>query len=203
MVGVQAARGGQAGVQLRPSPDQVVASHQVRLSGPSTVRQCCDRRQGLHQAARRAGLDPDEVIVEVTLPVLNAQGGESGLAQLLKDERRPSAIFCVNDMVAVGVLRGLEERGIAAPGEMSVVGYDDVEFASLLSPALTSIRMPKQQLGRAAAELLVTDFRGDTDHWHQEIVFQPELVVRASTSPPDPSGPRETRRTAQGGQRRP
>ncbi|MGN9787970.1 LacI family DNA-binding transcriptional regulator [Nonomuraea sp. ZG12] len=158
------------------------------LNGPSTVRQCADRREGLHRAARRAGLDPDEAISEITLSVLNAQGGEAGLAQLLDDERRPSAIFCINDMVAVGVLRDLEKRGIAAPGEMSVVGYDDVEFAALLSPALTSIRMPKQQLGQAAAELLVTDFRADDNHWHQEIVFQPELIIRASTAPPPISG---------------
>lgn len=96
----------------------------------------------------------------------------------------PTALFCMNDMVALGALRNLEQRGVTVPGEMAVVGYDDVEFAALLSPSLTSIRQPKQQLGRAAAELLLTDARGEAGHWHQEIVFQPELVVRASSSAP-------------------
>ncbi|WP_228648169.1 LacI family DNA-binding transcriptional regulator [Microtetraspora sp. AC03309] len=151
------------------------------LNGPSIVRQCSDRRQGLFRAIRDAGLDPEDVVTEVSLPALTAQGGETGLDELLA-RTRPTALFCVNDMVALGALRGLERRGIAVPDEMAVMGYDDVEFAALLSPSLTSVRQPKHQLGQAAAELLLTDSRGDANHWHQEIVFQPELVVRASTS---------------------
>ncbi|NUR25780.1 MAG: substrate-binding domain-containing protein, partial [Catenulispora sp.] len=94
----------------------------------------------------------------------------------------PSALFCVNDMVALGALRDLERRGVSVPGDMAVMGYDDVEFAAVLSPSLTSVRQPKQQLGQTAAELLLTDARGEPDHRHQEIVFQPSLVVRASTA---------------------
>ncbi|ACZ89265.1 LacI family DNA-binding transcriptional regulator [Streptosporangium roseum] len=155
------------------------------LNGPLVIRQCRDRREGLLRAVRNAGLVPDEVVTEITLPVLNAAGGEAGLDELLAMAGPPpTALFCMNDMVALGALRNLEQRGVTVPGEMAVVGYDDVEFAALLSPSLTSIRQPKQQLGRAAAELLLTDARGEAGHWHQEIVFQPELVVRASSSAP-------------------
>ncbi|MEO3790685.1 LacI family DNA-binding transcriptional regulator [Nonomuraea sp. B10E15] len=150
------------------------------LNGPSIVRQCADRRQGLDNAVRAAGLDPGEVITEVTLPALTPREGEAALARLPLREG-PTALFCVNDTVALGALRGLEQRGIGVPHDMAVMGYDDVEFAAALSPSLTSIRQPKHQLGHAAAELLLTDARGDPGHWHQEIVFQPELIVRAST----------------------
>ncbi|GAA2207326.1 LacI family DNA-binding transcriptional regulator [Nonomuraea monospora] len=152
------------------------------LNGPSIVRQCADRREGLHKAVRAAGLDPDEVITEITLPALTPHEGEAALQRLSLGRKGPTALFCVNDTVALGALRGLESRGIGVPRDMAVMGYDDVEFAALLSPSLTSIRQPKQQLGQAAAELLLTDSRGDANHWHQEIVFQPSLMVRASTT---------------------
>ncbi|MEV1175706.1 substrate-binding domain-containing protein [Nonomuraea sp. NPDC049784] len=130
------------------------------------------------KVVRTAGLDPDEVIIELTLPALTPSEGEAALERLSL-RKGPTALFCVNDTVALG---GLERRGITVPHDMAVMGYDDVEFAALLSPSLTAVRQPKHQLGQAAAELLLTDARGDAGHWHQEIVFQPELMVRASTS---------------------
>jgi len=94
---------------------------------------------------------------------------------------RPTAVVCVNDQVAFAVLRTLAERGIRVPRDVSVVGYDDVDFAEMLSPALTSIRQPKYELGRAAAELLIAETI-DPGHCHGDIRFEPELVERQSTT---------------------
>ena len=86
----------------------------------------------------------------------------------------------MNDTVALDVLRGLESAGVRVPADMSVVGYDDLQFAARLSPPLTTVAQPTYQLGYAAADLLLDEAR--SDHTHREILFQPSLVVRSSTA---------------------
>lgn len=153
------------------------------VNGPISIRQCAERRKGARTAVRQAGLPYRDVLVEVGNPTLNADGGEAAVAALLAGEHRPTAIFCVNDVTALGVLRGLRRRGLSVPGDMAVVGYDDVEFAGLLATPLTSVRQPKYQLGRAAADLLLAEAAaGVRDHRHEQLRFQPELVVRASST---------------------
>jgi LacI family transcriptional regulator len=150
------------------------------INGPRATRQCADRRRGLRKAVRAAGLDPDKVIQEVTTQTLNADGGERALYTLLDSAApRPSALFCANDVTALGALRGLQRREVSVPGDMAVVGYDDVEFAAMLSTPLTSVRQPKYQLGQAAADLLLAE----PHTHHQQQLFHPELVVRESSEP--------------------
>ena len=103
------------------------------------------------------------------------------MEKLLRGKAKPTAVFCANDLLALGLMRGLIKRGIAIPGEMAIVGYDDVEFASVLATPLTSIRQPKYELGRTAAELLLEEAAHPTTHQHKHIVYQPELIVREST----------------------
>lgn len=149
------------------------------LNGPLSIRQCAERREGGLRAVRKAGLDPAAVIEEVTVRALNADGGEKGLQELAA-ERLPSAVFCVNDLTALGVLRALRAQGKAIPQDAAVVGYDDVEFAAMLTTPLTSVRQPMYELGRAATELLLQE-AADPSHCHEHIRFTPELVVRASS----------------------
>jgi LacI family transcriptional regulator len=78
-------------------------------------------------------------------------------------------------------MRGLIKHGISIPGDMALVGYDDVEFASVLSTPLTSIRQPKYELGRTAAELLLDEANNPISHQHKHIMYQPELIVRESS----------------------
>jgi LacI family transcriptional regulator len=92
-------------------------------------------------------------------------------------------VFCANDMLALGLLRGLSQAGVSVPGDLAVVGYDDIEFAADAAVPLTSVRQPKYQLGRAAAELLLDEADRPAEHEHRRIVFTPELVVRASSGP--------------------
>jgi LacI family transcriptional regulator len=102
--------------------------------------------------------------------------------QVLAAVRRPTAVVCLNDTAALGLLDGLHAAGIRVPADISVVGYDDLPFARRLAPPLTTVSQPKYQLGHTAAELLLDEPR--PGHAHREVRFQPTLVVRASTARP-------------------
>jgi LacI family transcriptional regulator len=152
------------------------------INGPLHLAQCQARRRGMRRAARMAGLDADESVLEYTIDPLTAFGQvEPIVDSFLELDERPTAAVCVNDQVALTVLRFLAERGIRVPRDISVVGYDDVEFAAMLSPSLTSIRLPKYELGRAAAELLIAE-TADPHHRHTDICFDAELIARQSTT---------------------
>jgi LacI family transcriptional regulator len=120
---------------------------------------------------------------EITVTALAVDYGEKAVSALLAEEPRPTAVMCANDLLALGVLRGLAAHGVSVPGEIAVMGYDDVTFASMLSPALTSIRQPKYELGATAAELFLEEALG-SEHEHRSVRFEPELIVRASSGSP-------------------
>ncbi len=151
------------------------------VNGPVAIRQCADRRRGAYRAVEKAGLDPAAVLTEVTVPAMNAQAGSAAAGELLGGERKPTAVFCTNDMLALGLLRRLSLAGVTVPGDLAVVGYDDIEFAADAAVPLTSVRQPKYQLGRAAAELLLDEADRPDEHEHRRFVFKPELVARASS----------------------
>ena len=151
------------------------------VHGPLSIRQCADRRRGMLRAVRAAGLDPEQVVVDITTPALKTREGEESVEKLLRARIKPTAVFCANDLLALGVMRGLTRQGISIPQDVALVGYDDVEFASMLSTPLTSIRQPKYELGRTAAELLLDETSNPTSHQHKHIVYQPELIVRESS----------------------
>ncbi|GAA3091177.1 substrate-binding domain-containing protein [Nonomuraea salmonea] len=137
----------------------------------------------MRRAFVKAGLDPDQGVLEVRVPSPDITvTAAAALEDVLGAADPPTAIVCLNDTAALGVIGGLRERGIAVPGEMSVVGYDDVAFAAQLAPPLTTVWQPKRELGRVAAELLLDESR--PGHRHQKLVYRPRLVVRDSTAPP-------------------
>ena len=151
------------------------------VHGPLSIRQCADRRRGVLRAVRAASLEPDQVLVDITTAAQNAREGEESIVRLLHARIKPTAVFCANDLLALGLMRGLMKHGLSIPKDIALVGYDDVEFASVLSTPLTSIRQPKYALGRTAAEMLIDEANHPTSHQHQHVVYQPELIVRESS----------------------
>nr|WP_298457930.1 LacI family DNA-binding transcriptional regulator [uncultured Cellulomonas sp.] len=149
------------------------------INGPATIQQCVDRRAGALRALDEAGLGAS-ALVEVEVPALNADGGEAGVTELLVGGTAPTALFCVNDLTALGAMRTLRAHGLSIPDDMAVVGYDDVNFASMLTTPLTSVRQPTHRLGEVAADLLLRG-AGPDGAPAQHVQFQPELVVRASS----------------------
>ncbi|HEV2580104.1 MAG TPA: LacI family DNA-binding transcriptional regulator [Ktedonobacteraceae bacterium] len=105
--------------------------------------------------------------------------GQASLQHFL--DNRVTAIFCYNDMAAVGLLMACRERGIDVPGQLSVVGFDDIKLASYVSPALTTVRQPKLELGRLATEVMLDLLHNRPGKNH---LLQPELITRASTALP-------------------
>lgn len=136
----------------------------------------------MRRAAKAVGLAASDAILEYTIdPITAFEQADAAVESFLGEPDRPTAVVCVNDQVAFRVLGALSDRRVRVPRDVSVVGCDDVEFAAMLSPALTSIRQPKYELGRAAAELLIEE-TVDPQHRHGDIRFEPELIERQSTT---------------------
>ena len=151
------------------------------VGGPNTIGQVIDRRDGARSALRKAG-KPPENLIELTTGALTVAEGRGAGQRLagLPAARRPTAAFCANDLLALGLLQQCVSLGLRVPEDLAIVGYDDIEFAEAAAVPLTSVRQPRQLLGRTAAELLL-DESSNPDHEHQRVTFTPELVVRTST----------------------
>ena len=146
------------------------------INGPDTLRPCRERAEGARQAIAEIGLDPANVLVSTRVDLLSSDSGQRGMANLL-DQAPITAVFCVNDFLAMGALRELRTRGLAVPRDMAVVGYDDIVFAREMMVPLTSVHQPMHDLGRTAAEMLL-----HPDTHPQQVTFQPQLVVRQSST---------------------
>jgi LacI family transcriptional regulator len=155
------------------------------VGGPMSIRQVSDRLLGARKAIVSAGGQEDDLLVLETTGLNINQGKEAG-ARLagVPAARRPTAVFCANDLLALGLLQQALHLNIEVPGDLAIVGYDDIEFAGAAAIPLTSIRQPRDLLGRTAAKLLLQEASGNPDHVHEQIEFAPELVVRASTRRP-------------------
>ncbi|MFI8287849.1 LacI family DNA-binding transcriptional regulator [Streptomyces sp. NPDC085614] len=151
------------------------------VSGPPYLQQVQDRRAGALAAIEEAGLPP-QALQEIPAERLDVAAGRDAGSRLLGLSNRPTAVFCANDLLALGVLQTMYSVGINVPDDMAIVGYDDIEFAAAATVPLTSVRQPAQKMGAIAAKLLLeeTGDQGDA-HEHQHIVLQPELVVRKSS----------------------
>lgn len=107
-------------------------------------------------------------------------GGRNSIKQLLKQDLPPSAVFCSNDYIALGAIKGARETGLSLPEELSIVGFDDMPTASYMVPALTTIRQPAYEMGRRACELLLQKMENpDKPEQH---MLETKLVVRESTA---------------------
>jgi len=153
------------------------------VGGPLSLGQVRDRLHGARDAWASAGRPADDLTVIATDSLDVASGREAGerLAGM-SARRRPTAAFCANDLVALGLLQHAIGSGTAVPEQLAIVGYDDIEFAAAAAVPLTSVRQPRRELGRAAAELLL-DEATNPDHEHRQVTFTPELVARRSTRP--------------------
>ena len=115
--------------------------------------------------------------------MLNVSAGQAAGASIaqLPVPDRPTAVFCANDLIALGLLQEMTWHRIRVPDEVAIIGYDDIEFAAAAAVPLSSIRQPRQELGRTAAQLLMAEALGDDTHRHRQVIFEPELVVRQSS----------------------
>ncbi len=138
------------------------------------------RIEGVRDALAAAGLAFEKS--SVTEQVLNVNGGRAGLRDLMSSKRPPTAIFCGNDLLAVGALLEAQRMGFQVPEDLSICGIDDHELAEAIIPGLTTIRLPTPDLGRFAANSVMAAIAGETVASQTLLPF--ELIVRGSTSHP-------------------
>ncbi|MEE1751636.1 LacI family DNA-binding transcriptional regulator [Streptomyces sp. SP18CS02] len=130
-------------------------------------------------AARSEGRELTDEHVERSM--FSLEGGQAAATRLL--DRGFTGIICASDPLALGAVRAARRRGLAVPGDVSVVGYDDSAFMNCTEPPLTTVRQPIEAMGRAAVELLSVQIQGGSVP-PGELLFEPELVVRGSTARP-------------------
>ncbi len=130
-------------------------------------------------ALRRASLGPDRALI--FRDSISIEGGQQAGARLLALAERPTAAICHSDVMAIGVLQACRERGVHVPRDLSVVGWDDVPYARLVAPALTTVRVPRYDLGQAAARTLLDLIAGRPTGAARPLRL--ELILRQSAGP--------------------
>lgn len=129
--------------------------------------------------ARLLGTPAEKLDELVALSLFTVEGGVAAASRLL--DRDVTGIVCGSDLMALGAIRAARQRGLAVPGDVSVVGYDDSPLIAFTDPPLTTVRQPVASMAVAAVRALVDEIRGQGAP-HSEYVFRPELVVRSSTA---------------------
>lgn len=150
------------------------------IGGPASTNTAQLRLAGFQRALAEAGVSvADDHIVNSDFTSL---GGYGAAAQLL-DGARPTAIFAGNDMIGIGVLRAAAERNICVPGELSVIGFDDIQLSRYVFPALTTVGQSIRELGESAAALLLSRIAQPLRGAPEQRIVAPKIVLRESTAP--------------------
>ena len=151
------------------------------IAGPASTRPGADRLLGYRAECERLGLATPEGYEQEG--DFYPESGSAAMQALLALDRPPTGIFAASDLMALGAMRAAQERGLRVPGDISIVGFDDIQLASLLHPSLTTVRQEKAGLGVAAADALLRML--DRPESSPAVVSMPvELVVRESTGRP-------------------
>jgi LacI family transcriptional regulator len=163
------------------------------MRGPHAIPDSEFRWESIQQVARELGLklDPAHVIridsagwsMKTGHHPMAPEIGYKPMQALLKKSRDFTAIFCFNDIAAIGTIRALKEAGIRVPEDVSVVGFDDILSAAYFTPSLTTVRQPLAEMGQRGAQVLLERIANRDKDYSAEIVMTPELVIRESTGP--------------------
>jgi LacI family transcriptional regulator, repressor for deo operon, udp, cdd, tsx, nupC, and nupG len=151
------------------------------ITGPLVSPLSRDRLRGAVAGARAARARSQLVIVHGDFSIAS---GSTAADRLLTRNPPPTAIFCFNDEMAMGVIDTARRRGIRIPEDLSVVGFDDIRFARYLDPPLTTVTQPMREIGEGCVKLLMAILSGNADA-PESVTLPHQLTIRASTAPPD------------------
>ncbi len=173
---------------------RLAAEHLIQLGhrrfgflGPATnVHATRMRERGFAQTLAASGITLESAMLRRV--AATAAGGQMGMRALLSQKQRPTAVFCINDLVAAGALKVCSHEGVRVPEQMSIVGCDDIELATLLVPELTTIAIPARELGARAARLLLQALQESQDEGKTPArprkTIASRLMIRGTTAPP-------------------
>lgn len=152
----------------------------IQVAGKQSVKVFERRCRGFANAMREAGIGArDDIRIEGRL---STEFGLNAARAILGMPRLPTAVFAHNDETAIGLLHGLTSGGLRVPEDISVVGYNDMPYAAVFNPGLTTVRLPRREWGRRACRKLIAILDGSVGFEESEII-QPELVPRTSSGP--------------------
>ncbi|CAM3286549.1 LacI family DNA-binding transcriptional regulator [Paenibacillus lupini] len=150
--------------------------HLAVLAEQDSISSSRERVRGFKHTAEAAGITLDPAFVLSS----GIKEGKNKAQELLQRDDRPTAIFCCNDMLAIGALRAAKELGLRIPQDCSIVGFDDTVLASVTDPPLTTIAQPIEQMGQTAVQLLIRQI-GQPGEQPERIVLTPSLSIRQSS----------------------
>lgn len=150
------------------------------IAGPQSLNSSVERKNAFKAACKGRGLTVREEWISVG--DLRVEGGRTAMERLLSQKQRPTAVLASNDLMAVGAMQAAHAAHIEIPGELSIIGFDDLPIASMVHPPLTTIRHPRRQVAERAFQSLQNALEG-TGTAEQE-ALHPRLVVRSSTAAP-------------------
>jgi LacI family transcriptional regulator len=155
------------------------------VGGPTDLTQVRDRHHGAERAIAES-TESDLTLLAVPTLRLDVASGRAAADELvaLPVDKRPTGVFAANDLLAIGLLQGFVAHGLQVPDDVAIVGYDDIDFAAAAAVPLSSIRQPRKDIGRQAAEFLFDEMKALEDgsmHQHRHVQFTPVLAARAST----------------------
>ncbi|HEY6801058.1 MAG TPA: LacI family DNA-binding transcriptional regulator [Agromyces sp.] len=153
------------------------------VRGPARIRQVQARHDGVLAAI--AG-DEDAQLTVFDADAFSVEAGRHAGEQILAlpPDERPTGVFAANDLLALGVLQAMFAAGVHVPNDVALMGYDDILYAASAAVPLTSIRQPSREMGAQAAAMLLAELESGDGHEHKHVLFEPEIIVRASTAPP-------------------
>ena len=164
------------------------------MRGPRAIPDSEVRWEGIQQVSAEIGLklDPSLVIriegeswsIKAGYHPMAPEIGYKPMQALLEKTRDFTAVFCFNDIAAIGAIRALKDAGLSVPGDVSVVGFDDIQSAAYATPSLTTVRQPLAEMGKRGAQVLLERIAHRDNPFPAEIVMEPTFVVRESTAPP-------------------
>jgi len=155
------------------------------ISGQKDVSTSMDRVIGYRQALTEAGLSKNELVY---FGAFSEQSGYELTHQAMMQLPRPTAIFGANNFIAVGIIKALHDLKFEVPGDISVVGFDDLPESMIMKPFLTVARQPAYEMGRLATDLLLKRISGEISEDYREIILPIEIIARESSGPNRNSG---------------
>ncbi|WP_244871480.1 LacI family DNA-binding transcriptional regulator [Orenia marismortui] len=151
----------------------------AHVTGDLEIQTGQDRLEGFKKAIANFDLNyKEEWIVEGDF---SKESGYQAMKKLLRLKDRPKAVFIANDLMAIGAYEAIFEMGLGIPEDISVVGYDDIEIASIIKPGLTTMTQSKYKLGQAAADMLIAKIDSKEEVDDEDIILNPKLIIRDST----------------------
>ena len=157
-------------------------THILHFSGPKFASHTVERIKGFRKAFSESHLAFNDSLV-IDCGSHFSDGYEKGLAYFKSFDKKqfPIAVVCYNDVVALGLMSALHQLNITVPGQVSITGNDDIEFARHWSPALTTVSTPYEKLGRKAAEILINNIESDRALPIENIIFDSKIIIRETT----------------------